>query len=109
MQKMSKRSSLLVFMVLALGLVLSACGDNTATPAASTTAAATTAAAGATTAASAATTAAGATTAAVATTAASSGANLDKVVIAQGVDPSTLDPQNHNETPAYNILNNIYE
>jgi peptide/nickel transport system substrate-binding protein len=102
MQKLSKRSSLLAFMVLALGLVLGACGDNTATPVASTTAAATTAAA-------AATTAAGATTAAAATTAASSGANLDKVVIAQGVDPSTLDPQNHNETPAYNILNNIYE
>lgn len=33
----------------------------------------------------------------------------DTVVIAQGVDPSTLDPQNHYETPAFNILLNIYE
>jgi peptide/nickel transport system substrate-binding protein len=33
----------------------------------------------------------------------------DTVVIAQGVDPSTLDPQNHFETPAFNVLLNIYE
>jgi len=33
----------------------------------------------------------------------------DTVIIAQGVDPSTLDPQNHYETPAFNILLNIYE
>lgn len=33
----------------------------------------------------------------------------DTVVIAQGVDQSTLDPQNHYETPAFNILLNIYE
>lgn len=33
----------------------------------------------------------------------------DTVIIAQGVDPSTLDPQNHYETPAFNVLLNIYE
>ncbi len=33
----------------------------------------------------------------------------DTVVIAQGVDPGTLDPQNHYETPAFNVLLNIYE
>ena len=33
----------------------------------------------------------------------------DTVVIAQGVDPSTLDPQDHYETPAFNVLLNIYE
>lgn len=32
-----------------------------------------------------------------------------RVVIAQGVDPTTLDPQNHDETPAYNVLLNIYD
>jgi peptide/nickel transport system substrate-binding protein len=32
-----------------------------------------------------------------------------KVVIAQGVDPTTLDPQWHEETPAYNVLLNIYD
>jgi peptide/nickel transport system substrate-binding protein len=31
------------------------------------------------------------------------------VVIAQGVDPGTLDPQDHYETPAFNVLLNIYE
>src|SRR5712692_2904324 len=31
------------------------------------------------------------------------------VVIAQGVDPTTLDPQWHEETPAYNVLLNIYD
>ncbi len=33
----------------------------------------------------------------------------DTIVIAQGVDPGTLDPQNHFETPAFNVLLNIYE
>ena len=33
----------------------------------------------------------------------------DTLVIAQGVDPTTLDPQNHYETPAFNVLLNIYE
>ncbi len=32
-----------------------------------------------------------------------------KVVVAQGVDPTTLDPQDHEETPAYNVLLNIYD
>ncbi|HEV8673864.1 MAG TPA: ABC transporter substrate-binding protein [Methylomirabilota bacterium] len=32
-----------------------------------------------------------------------------KVVIAQGVDPTTLDPHNQEETPAYNVLLNIYD
>ena len=38
-----------------------------------------------------------------------SGAAKDTIVIAQGVDPTTLDPQNHYETPAFNVLLNIYE
>ena len=38
-----------------------------------------------------------------------SGAAKDTIVIAQGVDPTTLDPQNHYETPAFNVLMNIYE
>jgi peptide/nickel transport system substrate-binding protein len=33
----------------------------------------------------------------------------DTVLIAQGVDPGTLDPHNHYETPAFNVLLNIYE
>ncbi len=32
-----------------------------------------------------------------------------KIVIAQGVDPTTLDPQWHEETPAYNVLLNVYD
>ena len=32
-----------------------------------------------------------------------------KVVIAQGVDPTTLDPHWHEETPAYNVLLNVYD
>src|SRR5207245_7044816 len=32
-----------------------------------------------------------------------------KIVIAQGVDPTTLDPQWHEETPAYNVLLTIYD
>lgn len=32
-----------------------------------------------------------------------------KVVVAQGVDPTTLDPQDHEETPAFNVLLNIYD
>jgi peptide/nickel transport system substrate-binding protein len=32
-----------------------------------------------------------------------------KVVIAQGVDPTTLDPHNHEESPAYNVLLNVYD
>ncbi|WP_273378867.1 ABC transporter substrate-binding protein [Symbiobacterium thermophilum] len=31
------------------------------------------------------------------------------VVVLQGVDATTLDPAGHAETPAYNILNNIYD
>lgn len=37
------------------------------------------------------------------------GAPQGKVVIAQGVDPTTLDPHWHEETPAYNVLLNIYD
>jgi peptide/nickel transport system substrate-binding protein len=37
------------------------------------------------------------------------GAAKDTIVIAQGVDPSTLDPQNHYETPAFNVCLNMYE
>jgi peptide/nickel transport system substrate-binding protein len=33
----------------------------------------------------------------------------DTIVIAQGVDPGTLDPQDHYETPSFNVLLNIYE
>ncbi len=33
----------------------------------------------------------------------------DTIVIAQGVDPGTLDPQSHYETPAFNVLLNVYE
>ena len=32
-----------------------------------------------------------------------------KVIIAQGVDPSTLDPMNHQETPASNLSTNIFD
>ncbi|HSE03771.1 MAG TPA: ABC transporter substrate-binding protein, partial [Methylomirabilota bacterium] len=31
------------------------------------------------------------------------------VVVAQGVDPTTLDPQNHQETPAANLATNIFD
>jgi peptide/nickel transport system substrate-binding protein len=37
------------------------------------------------------------------------GAPSGKVVVAQGVDPTTLDPQDHEETPAFNVLLNIYD
>ncbi len=37
------------------------------------------------------------------------GAPSGKIVVAQGVDPTTLDPQDHEETPAFNILLNIYD
>ena len=33
----------------------------------------------------------------------------DTVVIVQGVDPTTLDPHNHMETPAWNVLLNIFD
>ncbi len=33
----------------------------------------------------------------------------DTAVIAQGVDPTTLDPQNHYETPAFNVCLNIFD
>lgn len=33
----------------------------------------------------------------------------DTVVIAQGVDPGTLDPHNHQETPAFNVCLNIFD
>jgi peptide/nickel transport system substrate-binding protein len=32
-----------------------------------------------------------------------------RIVLAQGVDPTTLDPHNHQETPANNVLLNIYD
>jgi peptide/nickel transport system substrate-binding protein len=32
-----------------------------------------------------------------------------RVVLAQGVDPTTLDPHNHQEAPAFNVLLNIYD
>ena len=32
-----------------------------------------------------------------------------KVIIAQGVDPSTLDPMNHQETPVSNVAVNIFD
>lgn len=38
-----------------------------------------------------------------------SGAPKDTIIIAQGVDPTTLDPQNYFETPAFNVCLNIYE
>lgn len=38
-----------------------------------------------------------------------SGAAKDTLVIAQGVDPTTLDPQNHYETPAFNVCLNIFD
>ena len=31
------------------------------------------------------------------------------VVVAQGVDPTTLDPQNHQESPAANLVTNIFD
>jgi peptide/nickel transport system substrate-binding protein len=37
------------------------------------------------------------------------GADKDTVVIAQGVDPTTLDPHNHYETPAFNVCLNIFD
>jgi peptide/nickel transport system substrate-binding protein len=32
-----------------------------------------------------------------------------RLVLAQGVDPTTLDPHNHQEAPAFNVLLNIYD
>jgi peptide/nickel transport system substrate-binding protein len=32
-----------------------------------------------------------------------------KVTVAQGVDPTTLDPHDHEETPAFNVLLNLYD
>ncbi len=37
------------------------------------------------------------------------GAEKDTIVIAQGVDPTTLDPHNHFESPAYNVCANIFD
>ena len=31
------------------------------------------------------------------------------VIVAQGVDPTTLDPQNHQETPAANLATNLFD
>jgi peptide/nickel transport system substrate-binding protein len=31
------------------------------------------------------------------------------VVVAQGVDPTTLDPMNHQETPAANLARNVFD
>jgi peptide/nickel transport system substrate-binding protein len=33
----------------------------------------------------------------------------DTIVLVQGVDPTTLDPQNHMETPAWNVQLNIFD
>ena len=33
----------------------------------------------------------------------------DTLVIVQGTDPTTLDPHNHMETPAWNILLNLFD
>ena len=38
-----------------------------------------------------------------------SAASSGKVIIAQGVDPSTLDPMNHQESPAANVCRNIFD
>ena len=37
------------------------------------------------------------------------GRDTDTIVIAQGVDPTTLDPHNHYETPAFNVCLNIFD
>jgi len=37
------------------------------------------------------------------------GGPKDTLVIAQGVDPTTLDPHNHMETPAWNVQLNIFD
>jgi len=37
------------------------------------------------------------------------GAPKDTIVLAQGVDPTTLDPHNHYETPAFNVCLNIFD
>ena len=37
------------------------------------------------------------------------GRDQETMVIAQGVDPTTLDPHNHYETPAYNVCLNIFD
>jgi peptide/nickel transport system substrate-binding protein len=37
------------------------------------------------------------------------GADKDTIVIAQGVDPTTLDPHNHYETPAFNVCLNLFD
>jgi len=138
MKTKTRNLGLVMTALMLLGL-LAACGDSTATSVPATTAAATSAAAAttakATTAAAVATTASVATTAAVvattaaggvattavATTAATgtnpavvypptlAGGPIDQIVFAQGVDPTTLDPNDHNETPAGNVLNNIYD
>ena len=33
----------------------------------------------------------------------------DTLIIAQGVDPTTMDPHNHMETPAWNLIYNIFD
>src|SRR5262247_2752253 len=38
-----------------------------------------------------------------------SAAPTGTVVVAQGVDPTTLDPQNHQETPAANLATNMFD
>jgi peptide/nickel transport system substrate-binding protein len=38
-----------------------------------------------------------------------SAATQGQIVVAQGVDPTTLDPHWHEETPAYNVLLNVYD
>src|SRR5262245_7668455 len=45
----------------------------------------------------------------VAAPALGSAAPTGTVVVAQGVDPTTLDPQNHQETPAANLAVNIFD
>lgn len=107
-------------LALVFGLLFTACGDPTATPAPATAAAATTAAsaattaaAGATTAAASATTAAAATTqAAAATTAAVAGGKAPKAggTLKIGVqqDVVGLDPHLTNATASYRVLENVY-
>src|SRR5207248_8667454 len=36
-------------------------------------------------------------------------APANTVVVAQGVDPTTMDPQNQRETPTFNVLTHFYD
>ena len=35
--------------------------------------------------------------------------DMDTIVIVQGVDPTTMDPHNHMETPAWNVILNVFD